>query len=78
MPYEFPTDLRQRIEAQIATGEYANENDVLRDAIRALEREKQDIAAIRAGIEDMEAGRYRAFDAADAELRKKHNIPQDA
>jgi len=78
MPYEFPTDLQQRIEAQIATGAYANEDDVLRDAIRALEREKEDLGAIRAGTEDMESGRYRTFEEVDAELRKKHSIAQDA
>lgn len=37
MAYQLPTDVDQRIKAYLASGEYATEDDVLRDAIRALD-----------------------------------------
>ena len=45
-------------------------------AMQALKMQQDDIAAIQAGIEDMEAGRYRPLEDVDAELRKKHDIPR--
>ena len=47
-------------------------------AMQALREQQDDIAAIQAGIEDMEAGRFRPLEEVDAELRKKHNIPRTA
>ena len=74
MTYPFPHDLSQRVQALLATGSYTSEDDVLRDAVRALEREKEEIAAIREGIDDMEAGRIRSLDEVDREIRKIHNV----
>jgi predicted transcriptional regulator len=78
MAYAFPPDLRQLIHEQLATGQYVSEDDVLRDALTALKWRSAEIAAIAEGIEDMEAGRYRSVDEVDADLRRKHNFPQDA
>ncbi len=75
MNYPFPPDVGQRVKSQLAKGKYQSEDEVLRAAMSALEREHDDLAAIQAGIEDMEAGRYRPFVEIDAEFRKKHNIP---
>ena len=75
MPYPFPTDVDQRVKSQLAMGLYETEDDVLRAAMTALEREHEDLAAIQAGIEDIEAGRFRPFAEIDAEFRKKHSIP---
>lgn len=74
MPYRIPPDIEQRIKDHLAYGNYTDEGDVLRDAIRALDAEKTDIAAIQAGIKDMEAGRTRSLDEFDREFRQKHNI----
>jgi predicted transcriptional regulator len=76
--YPLPPDVQQRVKRQLATGQYHTDDDVLRAAMTALEREHEDLAAIKAGIEDMEAGRYRPFSEIDAEFRAKHNIPHDA
>jgi hypothetical protein len=38
------------------------------------EMTKSDLEAIRAGIEDMEAGRFRLLSEVDVEFRAKHNI----
>ena len=78
MAYQFPPDIEQRVRAQLSSGDYQTEDDLLRDALDALRERRDDLAAIQAGIEDMEAGRYRPFSEIDAEFRKKHNIPHDA
>ncbi len=71
----FPPDVSQRVRLQIEQGLFQTEDDVLRAAMTALEREQNDLAAIEAGIKDMEAGRYHPFTQIDAEFRRKHNIP---
>lgn len=78
MAYQFSSDLVARIQAFLAGGHYASEEDVVRDALAALEQRQQDLAAIQAGVADMEAGRYRPFSEIDTEFRAKHRIPRDA
>lgn len=75
MPYQIPPDVEDRVTALLADG-YATVDDVLRDALRALEYRREEIAAVQEGIEDMEAGRYRPVEEVDAEIRQKHNFPQ--
>ncbi|MBI3837037.1 MAG: type II toxin-antitoxin system ParD family antitoxin [Planctomycetia bacterium] len=76
MSYQLPSDVTQTIQSLIATGKYASQEDVLRDALDALRQRDEDLAAITAGIEDMQAGRYRPFVEIDAEFRQRHNIPR--
>ncbi len=71
MSYTLPADLTRTIEALIATGKYASHDEVLRNALDALRQRDEDLAAIEAGIADMEAGRYRPFAEIDAEFRKR-------
>lgn len=71
----FPADVEQRVQSQLETGLYPTEEDVLRAAMTALERERDDRASIQAGIEDMEAGRHRPLAQIDTEFRQKHHIP---
>ena len=44
---------------------------------RAMEalRQQEDLAAIRAGIDDMEAGRFVSLEEADADIRKNLGFP---
>lgn len=79
MAHQFPPDVKDQLRERMATGQYASEDDVLRDALRALKRQDQEVAAIREAITDMEAGdRGRPFDEFVDELRTKYNISQDA
>jgi predicted transcriptional regulator len=78
MAYQIPSDLVQRTKTFLAMGAFATEDDVLRAALEALERQQQDLAAIAEGVADMEAGRYRTFSEIDTEFRAKHRIPRDA
>ena len=79
MANQFPPDLEEQLKERMASGQYASEDDVLREALRALKRQDEDVAALKEAIADMEAGdRGRSFDEFVDDFRKKHNIPQDA
>ncbi len=78
MAYSFPSDVEQRLKTQLALGFYSTEDDVLRAALSALEREQEDLAAIQDGIDDMQAGRYRSFAEIDEKFRRKYNIARNA
>ena len=77
MIYPFPPDVKQRVNSQLATGHYQTEDEVLRAAMAALEREREDLEAIAAGIDDMNAGRFRPFAEIDSEFRARHNIARN-
>ena len=74
MPYNLPPDVQDQIRQQIATGQYGSEDDVLRAALQALTLRHDELVAIQAGIDDMEAGRLRPFDDVDAELRGQFGL----
>lgn len=76
MSEAIPADVAAAIQLMLASGEYASEADVLRDALAALLQRRDDVAAIAAGLADMEAGRIRPFSDFDAAFRKKHDIPR--
>ena len=78
MSYNLPPDLEQRVRDYIATGHYADEADVLRDALKALEAQNADYAAIGAGIEDMEAGRIRSLTTVADDIRREQGCHSDA
>ncbi len=71
MAYAFPPDVQQLIREADAIGNYASEDDLLRDALAALIRQHEDLTEIRLGIADMEAGRMRPVREVDAEIRSK-------
>ena len=62
------------IERLVSSGRYQNASEVLRDGLRMVERRDADDAArlealraaIRVGIDDIEAGRYLEFENFDA------------
>jgi putative addiction module CopG family antidote len=78
MSYQFPPELEELVKRQLASGEYDSEDAVLIAAMRSLEQQQVEIAAIREGIEDMEAGHVRPLRHVDREFRDKKGIPQDA
>jgi len=78
MIYQFPPDLGDKLKRLMATGRYSSEDDVLRAAMRALERFDTEVEAIQQGINDMEAGRMRPLEEFDREFRQRKDLPQDA
>jgi len=69
MNQSLPADIRQRIEAQFATGTFASEDDVLREALEALERRQRGLLHLRDMIavaeKDIADGRLGTFDRDD-------------
>ncbi len=55
MQYAFPSDLRHRIEAQLALGLYTNEDEVIREAIDTLEKRQQGLHKLREMVQTAEA-----------------------
>jgi putative addiction module CopG family antidote len=76
--YQFPPDLEDEIKQRMNTGRYESEDEVLREALRALKCRDDELAAIQEGIDDMEAGRVAPLREFDREFRERKNIPQDA
>ncbi len=56
MTYAFPPDVQHLISRQMAVGSYATEDDVLRDALRALSEEEEDLDAVREAVAEFRTG----------------------
>ncbi len=78
MAYALTEELDKIVRQKLASGDYVNEEAVLRAALRLLDEQEETVAAIAEGYEDVQAGRHRPFDEADADFRRQHNIAQDA
>lgn len=74
MSLVIPVDVQDRVNALLGTGRYASGEEILREAVAALEERNADLAAIQGGIADMENGRYRPFADFDAEFRERNQI----
>jgi len=56
MNYIFPQDVHRIVESHLSSGRYASEDDVLRDALRALQEEDEDLVAVKEAIAEWRAG----------------------
>ncbi len=68
---EIPEAVERIVREKVASGEYASEADVLLEAIRSLQAQDEEVAAIEEGIADVRAGRAQPFEEAQAELREE-------
>lgn len=75
---QLPPDLDRQVQHYLASGQYQGEEDVLRDALRGLAEEQSVLDDLRQGLRDLDTGRGDSLGEVDSDLRKKHNIPQDA
>jgi putative addiction module CopG family antidote len=53
MTVTVPDDIRDMVRDQLATGEYRDESDVLRAALKALADQSEDLQALRTAIADV-------------------------
>ena len=78
-------DLDAAIQRRVASGSYASQSEVIRAALRALERDEQERArklavldaAIERGLADAAAGRVRPADEAFAHVREQLGIADE-
>ncbi len=75
MSFQLPPEIDERVQAQLVLGIYGSPEDVLNDALDALEQRNADLEAIRAGIEDEKAGRMRSLADVDHDMRERYGLP---
>ena len=78
MSYPFPTDIYQRVRAQIKTGLFESEDDVIREAIGTLEKRQHGLERIRVMVReadlDIAGGRIAPFDADETKRIVRHRL----
>ncbi len=78
MSYAFPPDVRQHVQARMASGRYASEDDVLREAFEALTWEEQEFQAVMEAVNALEEGDDGIpLAIAFEQLRQKYGVPSD-
>ena len=71
MNYEIPAQLQSLIDQKMSTGQYASQDELLTEALHALDDYEAAVADIQQGIEDEAAGRMRPLDEVNADIRQK-------
>ena len=71
MNYEIPAQLQSLIDQKMSTGQYASQDELLTEALHALDDYEAAVADIQQGIEDEATGRMRPLDEVDADIRQK-------
>lgn len=78
MPYAFPPDVQRQINERMASGRYATEDEVLRDAFESLAWEERELKAVMQAVEALDNGdEGLPLDAAFDQLRQKHGVRGD-
>jgi putative addiction module CopG family antidote len=72
MTFQLPLDLEQLVNAQIASGEFATVDDVLREALHSLVERQAVADDLQASLADSEAGRITPLDDVIAEIQQRH------
>jgi putative addiction module CopG family antidote len=73
MPYQFPPDVDQLVRKQMASGSYTTEDELLREALRALREQDEDLLAVREALAEFEAGDAGVpLDEAFDDIRQRH------
>jgi len=78
MSIDLPPDVEQRIRAQIASGDFQSEEDVVREALNTLEKRQQGLGELRRMIgeaeEDIAVGRVGPFDTASTKQAVRERL----
>ena len=70
MPYPFPSDVRQLVDHQLASGGYQSEDQLLREALRSLSAQDDDLAALEEAISELDFDSGQPLAEAFAEVRR--------
>jgi Arc/MetJ-type ribon-helix-helix transcriptional regulator len=71
MSYAFPSDVQHLVDLQMASGRYPSQDELLREALLALNDFGASVADIQEGMEDERAGRLRPLAEIDADIRRE-------
>ena len=75
MPQTLPEDLQEFVNHELASGRYQSTQELLVEGLRLLQRDRAEaVEGIRAGLRDLEAGRFQPLDEACANLRRELNV----
>ena len=74
MSVDIAADVWSEIQRQLATGAFASHDELLREALTALRFRNEELAAIGAGIDDMEAGRLTPIRDFDRQFRERNGL----
>ena len=78
MQYQFSSEVNERIDAQLALGVFKTPDEVVINALDALDQQNADLASIKRGLEDEQAGRLRPLREVDREFRLRNGVsPQE-
>jgi Arc/MetJ-type ribon-helix-helix transcriptional regulator len=72
MATELPLDLQQMVDNQLATGLYANPEEVLREAMQLLVEQRSAIDDVMASAKDFDHGRVQPLDVVVDAIRRRH------
>jgi Arc/MetJ-type ribon-helix-helix transcriptional regulator len=76
---QFPPDVQALIKEHMASGRYPSEDELFRDALKALTEETEDLDAVREAVGDLQSGDLGVpLDEAFETIRQKHHVPQGA
>jgi Arc/MetJ-type ribon-helix-helix transcriptional regulator len=75
MSFDIAPDVWNEIQRQLASGEFASHDEVLREALTALRFRNEELKAIAQGIDDMEAGRVTPIRDFDRQFRAQNGLP---
>ena len=71
MAIDIPPELQAFVQQELMAGRYQSEQELVREALRMLQREQEDtLAGIHAGLADVAAGNVQPLDEAFAEIRR--------
>ena len=80
MPLTLPTDIHQRIQAQLASGMFTSVDDVLRQAMDTLEKRQSALGSLQriASVADdeLQAGKSGPFDAEQTKSAVRQRLNQ--
>jgi predicted transcriptional regulator len=74
MPYQFPPDLQHLVDAQMSTGRYRSQDQLIERALRTLDNYDQSVAEIEEGLADEAAGWTRPLAEISNEIRQRHGF----
>jgi predicted transcriptional regulator len=77
MTIEIPVELQPFVSQQLALGCFANEEQLVTEALKLLKAEREEtLEGIRQGLADAAAGRVQSVSDAFADLRREFNLPE--